>query len=222
MDLTVLALAAFSLIFFPRSKDRWLVSGMAAGYFLFGLSVPHQINTHEYYSLVLVPILALALAPLGERIFSLLSIQPAPWRYLALPLILLAIAYPSWITYSGMIGNNYDGEAAGWREMGAALPSGAIIGLTHDYGTRIAYYGWRPVQAWLTVADFAMLAKRNQGYSEDFEALFAEKTQGMDYFLVTLLGELDAQSMLKARLYDHYPLLHEGKGYLLFDLRHPH
>ena len=42
----------------------------------------------------------------------------------------------------------------------------------------------------------------------------------MDYFLVTLMGELDGQPYLKNRLYDGYPV-EAGDGYLLFDLRHP-
>jgi hypothetical protein len=124
------------------------------------------------------------------------------------------------LTYTGFVGVNYDNEIVGWQRMGAALPEGELVGLTHDYGMRIAYYGWRMVRTWPSNYDFSMLAQRNKGYSENFEKLFAKKTAGMDYFVVTLMGELDAQPQLKARLYDNYPYS-EGKGYILFDLRHP-
>jgi hypothetical protein len=85
---------------------------------------------------------------------------------------------------------------------------------------RLAYYGWRMVRTWPSTYDFSMLAQRNKGYAANFEKLFADKTGGMDYFLVTLFSELDAQPALKARLYDHYPYT-KGEGYVLFDLRHP-
>jgi hypothetical protein len=130
------------------------------------------------------------------------------------------IAYPSWLTYTGLIGVDHRGEPAGWRKMGAELPDGEIVGLTHEYGMRIAYYGWRLVRSWPGSADFAMFQQMNTSDETDYDALFVERTAGMDYFLVTLMGEFDAQPQLKAKLYDNYPFI-DGEGYILFDLRHP-
>ena len=220
-ELPLVWLALVGLILMPQSKDRLLLVGLWAGYFLFGLSFPFPIRTHEYYSIMLIPVIGISLAASGKLVFQALARQPRIWRWLVVPVILLAVAYPSWLVYTGSIGSDYRQESAGWEQIGAALPEGNIVGLTHDYGMRMAYFGWRLVHAWPTTSDFAVLAQRNQGYSEDFEYIFATETANMDYFLVTLMGELEAQPMLKARLYENFPLLHEGGGYLLFDLRHP-
>jgi hypothetical protein len=219
MPLVWLALAGTLLI--SRTKDRLLLSGLWAGYLLFGISFPYPIRTHEYYSIMLIPVIGLSLAPIGRLFFSALASQPRFWRWLVVPVVLLAVSYPSWLVYTGMIGTDYRQESAGWEKISAALPEGNIVGLTHDYGMRMAYFGWRPVRTWPTTSDFALLAQSNVGYSEDFKSLFVTETAEMDYFLVTLLGELESQPMLKARLYENYPLLQDGEGYLLFDLRHP-
>jgi 4-amino-4-deoxy-L-arabinose transferase-like glycosyltransferase len=220
MDLTMLGLALLGLVFVPKNKDRLLLLGLWAGYVLFGLSFPYPIQTHEYYSIMLIPVAGMSLAGLGKVVFAALGKQPPLWQWLAVPVLLLAVAYPAWLTYTGFIGTNYRNEPAAWQKMGETLPSGEYIDLTHDYGMRIAYYGWRMVRFWPANNDFAMLAQRNKGYKENFEKLFVQKTSGMDYFLVTLKGELEAQPELKARLYDNYPYT-QGNGYILFDLRHP-
>ena len=122
-----------------------------------------------------------------------------------------------------MIGVSYSTEAAAWSNMGEELPQdGQIIALTHDYGYRISYFGWRQVQIWPTTDEIDMLAQRvnsNGNAEENFEQQFLDKTQGMDYFLITRFDQLEAQSLLKTRLYEHYPIAAQGDGYLLFDLR---
>jgi hypothetical protein len=219
-DLTMVGLALIGVALIPKTKDRLLVLGLWAGYVLFGLSFPYPIKTHEYYSIMLIPVVGISLAAVAKLVFDALAKIPRVWQGFVVPVILLAVAYPSWLTYTGFVGVNYRSETLAWQKMGAALPAGNYIGITHDYGMRIAYYGWRLVRFWPGVNDFAMLAQRNKGYSENFEKLWEQKTSGMDYFLVTLKGELEAQPMLKTRLYETYPYT-EGSGYILFDLRHP-
>jgi hypothetical protein len=218
VDLTMAGLALLGLVFIPKTKDRWLLVGLWAGYVLFGLSFPYPIQTHEYYSIMLIPVIGMSLAGLGKVVFEALEKLPRLWQWAAVPVMLLAVAYPSWLTYTGFIGVNYANEPPAWQKMGVELPPGKYVGLTHDYGMRIAYYGWRLVRFWPGTDDFAMLAQRDKGYAENFEKLFAQKTAGMDYFLVTLKGELNAQLALKTRLYENYSHT-EGNGYILFDLR---
>jgi hypothetical protein len=53
----------------------------------------------------------------------------------------------------------------------------------------------------------------------DFEQLFLTETQNMDYFLVTRFDQLEAQPMLRDRLYAEFPIVAQGNGYILFDLK---
>ena len=50
------------------------------------------------------------------------------------------------------------------------------------------------------------------------QALFAEKIQGMDYFLVTQFSELNNQPEIKEILYKGYQVREETSDYVVFDL----
>ncbi len=222
-NLALLVAGLASVALFSTRGQRNAVFGMWLGYGVYGLYFPYQIRTHEYYSLMFVPVVALSLAPLGQRLLKAIRSQPLFWRVISAVAVLVGIAYPVWVTYTGLIGVNYAAEAAAWTNMGEQLPQdGQIIALTHDYGYRLGYYGWRHVQVWPTTDEQDMLAQRvssNSGSDEEFEQQFMTKTQGMGYFLITRFDELEAQPLLKAYLYDHYPIEATGDGYLLFGLR---
>ena len=67
--------------------------------------------------------------------------------------------------------------------MGRELPKdAAIIALTHDYGARVAYYGWRRVDLWPTRQDFAFYRLQGHNAAADFDAEFANRTANYDYF----------------------------------------
>lgn len=222
MNLVVIIAGAVGIIFFTKTSHRFLVISWWGGYILYGLFFPFQINTHEYYSLMFVPAVALALAPLTNQTLTKAALLPRNWKvYLLIPL-LLALAYPSWIVYSGMIGEDNRPDAIAWQGIGEALPQdGDIVALTNDYGTRVLYYGMRLVEVWPLSLDIAMQEQRDINYQEDFAALFEQKTSGKDYFLITAFHDLENQPQLKNRLYENYPVYSEGDGYILFDLRTP-
>jgi hypothetical protein len=70
------------------------------------------------------------------------------------------------------------------------------------------------VDLWPLVTDLAEIKNGGSDASQNF----AELTAGRDYFLVTAFGQLDKQPGLKTIL-DGYPVLSEGDGYVLYDLR---
>jgi 4-amino-4-deoxy-L-arabinose transferase-like glycosyltransferase len=222
-NLALLVAGLIGVAFFPAKGARNALLGMWLGYGLYGLCFPFQIRSHEYYSLMFVPVVALSLAPLGKLLLDSLHVRPIFWRLVAAVALLIGMAYPVWITYTGLIGVNYAGEAAAWTNMGRELPKeGQILALTHDYGVRIGYYGWRFVHLWPGTEEFNMLSMRASSSGEesaDFEQQFLTEIQDMDYFLVTRFDQLEAQPLLKERLYDQYPVIAQGDGYILFDLK---
>ncbi len=198
---------------------RGLLLGMWVGYVLYGLALPYNIYTHDYYNLPLVPIIAVLLAPIGTVVLGRMASLSRGWRAFILAAIVFAVAYQAWVNRSGILGTDYHSEPLGWVKMGRELPTeGSIIGLTHDYGARIAYYGWRRVAVWPTTQDFVLFDLQGRGRSADFEAEFEQRTRGYDYFLVTLFGEFEAQSALREKLVGSYPLEIDGDGYLLYRL----
>ncbi len=93
-----------------------------------------------------------------------------------------------------------------------------VTALTPDYGARLAYWGWVIPNNWPTLAD---LKYQGLDQVEDFSAFLNGQTEGRDYFLITLLDELERQPQLKELLFLWYPLVDQGPGYLIFDTKHP-
>ena len=65
------------ILFFARGPARVLVASMFGGYFAYGLVFNYHIHTHDYYSLQLIPIVALALGPITLAAGNWLGAQ---WR----------------------------------------------------------------------------------------------------------------------------------------------
>ncbi len=218
LGFAAVGLAAVWLL--PR-PGRGLVIGLWIGYGLYGLALPYTIVTHNYYSIALVPIVALSLAPLAAFLFGALARQPWYGRLVTLAVFAGLLAYRTWFTRSTLLDTDYRAEPSGWIAMGKALPQdGAIIGLTHDYGLRVAYYGWRQVTPWLVAADFELARIEGHSSQAPGSGEIQRRVQGFRYFLVTLFGELDAQPALKAFLEQH-PVAAQGSGFVLYDLASP-
>ena len=222
MDITLIAVALCSILLLER-RDRYFMISLLVGYLLIGLTVPSLIITHDYYNLFLVPVIAISLAPLGDLVYTKVSVYGKVWQLGLIAIILLSLAYMGLIARNNLVAKNYRPEILGWIKMGKELPSGAsYIGLTHDYNARIKYYGWIDVVSWpLTLDQTQMhtLAGGNADMSSAvWEDIFYEKTQGFDYFIVTLFDELNSQPVLK-RMLDQYSTI-DGDGYILYDLHH--
>ena len=72
------------ILFFPRGVARVVVASMFGGYFAYGLMFNYHIYTHDYYSLQLIPIVALALGPITLTALNSLRAQ---WKISPLRLI---------------------------------------------------------------------------------------------------------------------------------------
>ena len=216
-------LLGLTALLFARPQGRALLLGWGAGYVIFGFSVPYLIYSHNYYSLSATPLLAVALAVPLQRLWDALR-RPAWGRWAQAALVLLSAALALfWLdaSYRRLRNDDYRHEPAYWAQLAAQLPTdGKIVALTQDYGYRIAYYGpYVPDALWPPRGEFAL--RQLRGRSVDMLAEFQRRTKGMDYFLVTAMGQWEHQPTLRELLESHYPLIAQGDGYLLFDLRHP-
>ncbi len=217
--LTPLFLALFGVLL-AQGRLRALLPGLWGGYFVYGLTLPYQMYTHSYYHLQLIPIVALSLAPVAQRLLGALPQQPRWAQTAAAGLMLLAVAYPSWVARSTLLAQDYRSEPAYWQEVVSVIPTdGKVVALTQDYGYRLMYFGERWVKPWPSTGEQALAALR--GKDNDFSAKFARFTEGRAYFVVTTMGQWNRQPDLKQYLTEHYPLIAQGDGYLVFDLRQP-
>lgn len=216
-----LILAAIAAVLILTERKRTLLVGMWLGFLLLGLSVPSLVITHNYYNLYALPLTALSLAPLGQLFAERLAKQGIVWKVAFVGIAGLGMLYPAWNARTQLLVDDYHEEVLGWIKMGEELPQGArIIGITHDYNQRLAYYGWTLIQSWPLTADQEMmvLAGGNMDMNDPYwDTYFQSHIVNEDYFLITNMAELDSQPRLKANL-SNYPSI-KGEGYVLYDLR---
>jgi len=212
-----LMLALLGIFFFDKERRRFILA-LWAGYGIFGLYFNYHIASHDYYSLPLIPLAALSIAPLADKFFTQLK-QLTPTRLLRIPafsLLLLGLFMSLWSTRNQLNAVDYRPQAQMWAEIGQKVDGYNAAGLTQDYGSRMAYWGWVYVTSWPTYGD--LLYHDNMlGAQQDFEEQFATLAAKKDLFIVTDFADLNLQPFLKEKL-KTYPIFAEGDGYVIYNL----
>lgn len=218
-SLSNILLSLVGTIIAKRELKALLVGGWT-GYFIYGLFFPYQMVTHEYYHLMLIPLIGLSIVSVAEAVNGLIQPQDWFWRLAAVAVLVGSCGYCLYVGRSVLIARSYANEPIAWKKIGDAIPAdGKIIALTSEYGNRLMYYGWRGIAGyWPDSGDLRLFSLAGSGPT-DFASYFKDKINGMDYFLVTMFSEFDAQPDLKDELTKNYPVLSEGDGYVLYDLR---
>jgi len=222
ISLAATLFAALSIFLTDPKRERPLIIGLWVGYLLFGMTFSYHIYTHDYYQLPFIPVVAISLAP-GLRLFldRFFDRNPTIFSRLVLVIvILIGIIVPSWYSRDLLANSDYRNEPAFWAEIGDKLghiPD--VVGLTQDYGNRLAYWGWQSSTNWFTSADIGL--RYLAGQNVDLMKNFTDDTAGKKYFLVTMFGEFDQQPEVKNLLYTHYPIFAQTDEYIIFDLQHP-
>jgi hypothetical protein len=215
-----LAILAFFLI---RQKDfRIIYLSLWMGYIIFGYTFAYHIYTHNYYSLPLVFIVAVGFGIIFDVIFQKLeSLELSKlFRVLVVLILFAGVALAALVTRNNLQLASYRHEAAYWKALGEKIGvNKQVIGLTHDYGYRLQYWGFVLPKDWPTRGDM-VVSELGGKTTPDFVEYFNSATNDMDYFLVTLIGDFEAQTDLHDYLFANYPY-EQGDGYYLFDLRHP-
>ena len=211
-----LTLGLLGLFFVENEKRRFLL-GLWTGYTIFGLYFNYHISSHDYYSLPLIPIVALSLAPLADWFFAQLASMLKPSStVIVVGILLFGIFASIWNTRAEMKRIDYRPEAQMWVEIGETIRDKNTVGLTQDYGSRLAYWGWQTLTSWPTYGDL-VYHDDLRGAQLEFDRLFEDLAVNKELFLVTDFDELKRQPLLKEKL-SGYPIFAEGDGYIIFDL----
>ncbi|MEZ4669131.1 MAG: glycosyltransferase family 39 protein [Anaerolineae bacterium] len=219
-----LILSIQALITTRKSLQADTLRSLWLGYFLYGFIINWPISSHDYYSLPIIPIVALSIASTIDYVIVRL---PAPIKrpYIAIAVLLLigvisigGLAYylPKTIVTSDEIQAVKTSE-----EIGAMLNhSPNVIFLTDDYGSRLRYYGeisgygWP--DRWSAYAD-AVAGRPQLSADKYFEHIDAGSTYR--YFVITAFDELELQPDLQAFLETNFPVLAHSDNYLIYDLQ---
>jgi hypothetical protein len=210
----MLALLGFFLS--DDRRFRSLMFGLWGAYLLYSLFFDYHAATHDYYQLPFIPIVAVSLAPLGEWFFARLAggTVRGGWRIAASVILLLGLVMITWNIRSQMKAADYRSEAAMWTKIGELTRDESVIGLVQDYGAPLEYWGWRTIPTWPYSGDLKFML----GEGVPTKKIFQDYSSRKDLFLVTDFEELRRQPELKTML-DKYPILMQGDGFVIYDLR---
>lgn len=213
-------LSLAGILLFRTNAPRFLLVGTWFGYVVFGFAFPYHFITHEYYHLPLIPIVAIGLIPVADLLVRQIARQKGwLWRAVFAGLLLFAVAMKMWEARNTLVTSDYRHEIAYWQELGQTIGyDKKIVELSGDYGDRLAYFGWVSGLLWPTTADVAVRTLAGQTQS-DFASIFADRTSGKDLFVVTTPPEWENQPELREYLTANYPLIAQGDGYWIFNLK---
>jgi Dolichyl-phosphate-mannose-protein mannosyltransferase len=130
--------AVFGVLLLRPGSPRALMAGLWGGYFLFGLVFTYHIHTHGYYSLQLIPVVALSLGPVWDVAAGYIERrdQQNYRRALVSGLVVIAVIFAAVEQRTTIFGIA--------QQAGGAKPfSGRYLGsaLIADYGARARTYG---------------------------------------------------------------------------------
>jgi hypothetical protein len=213
----VLMIALLGLFFYDDKNRRFILT-LWLGYLTFGFYFNFHISTHDYYSLPLIPIVALSIAPLASSIFSKLS-EITNTKFLqtsAFCFLLFGLLATTWNTRNILNATNYRPEVRMWAEIAQITKGYNVAGLTQDYGARMAYWGWKHITALPSYGD--VLYSIERGSKANFEEKFSNMIAKKDLLIITDFNDLNRQPFLKEQL-KKYPIYAEGDGYVIYDLQ---
>ena len=202
-----LSLAALGWLVLAAKPARAFLSALWSGYILYGLVFPHHIASHDYYSLPLIPIAALSLAPLATAILPRIW-NAATSRFARIAILLstffFLLSYTA-ISYLDARMEDTRSSAQAYAEIGETLQhQPGIVALTTGYGYPLAYYGWQNVSLWSA--------------ADNFEQGFSKQTFEKAYFVVTDFDELARQLQLAEKL-SAYRVFAQTREYIIYDLK---
>ncbi len=215
-------LALLGIFLAKPGRDRALLSGTLLGYLIYGYALPYHISTHNYYQLPLIVFISLSLAVVGKTLFQILAETNGPSAFARAAIagiLLFGIGSAMWNVRVELVKDDFRDEPQFWAQLGDKLGhTTAVLGLTQDYGNRLAYWGWQRLDEWPTTGDQNL--RELAGKARSFEAIFNERIAGKQYFVVTNFKQFDGQPELKDKLFKTYPVLEQSQDYIIFDLQH--
>jgi hypothetical protein len=209
-------IALIGLILVRSKVWRRFLIGSWLGFVVYGFAVSYYVTTHSYYLLPLIPLAAISIGSVGDRLFSpMRKNRLGAWITAGeIAVLVLGISLGNFIYRS----EDFRHEPGYYAKVASFVSAdNSIIALSQDYGFRLAYYGLINVQPWTGLEKNLLPGQGvedQDSYSDNFSAAMEE----YDFFIITRMKEFRKQTELKTELREHYPVLVEGGGYLIFDL----
>jgi hypothetical protein len=236
-----LAGALFGVLVCRSGLVRALLLGLWGGYFIFGLVFTYHIHTQDYYSLQLIPVVALSLCPVVELVMKHLRqvglhsvAGPIIVALSVLVLIVGAVEHRQTISMIAAQDNAatvFARRVAAYKEIGrSANHSQRVLFLTRDegdYGWPLMYHGRLSGPTWLLpsrsreepLSTYSKhLEERLDIYSMRLYSY--SRTRSLEYFIISRESwKGEDYEDLRTFLTDNLPMIGREDYYVVFDLR---
>lgn len=204
------------------------LGGLWIGYMLFVLVFTYVVSTHNYYQLQLVPIVALSLCPLIDRVLEPLR---AAYRQTATRIMftVLLVVVAAILSLREVVQRHSTGVYFNLDP--ALIPDMEEIGELTDHSSRtvtLSLHYSRPLRYhariagldWPTTGELAILSYAQDRPQQSIADYINEvlSPADYDYFVVTNMVEWERQPALQVWLCA-YPVLAETDHYIIFDLQ---
>jgi len=223
--------AMLGILWLRRGLPRATAVSLWFGYVCYGLVFNYHVHTHDYYSLLLLPIVALCLGPVGEMLLVRLR-EATDSRLIRAAVAAMLLGALSLAVGPGIIIDRRDAAEQAPKERATirvAKKVGELVKhstrtvlLTADYGNALKYYGWLAGRWWPNDGD---LRKEQLMGNPQLDAKTRFKTQyrslAPDFFIITDLDTFAKGRDLRDFLTHNYTLLHGTEDYIIFDLTAP-
>jgi hypothetical protein len=212
--------AVLSIPIAPSRLTKGLLAGLWCGYIVFGLVFTHNVRTHDYYHLLLIPIVALSLGVTAERVLQTMVSARTFWRWGSGAILVLILALYVYEAKQNLDRRGFASQVELFEEIGNRVEhSTKTVFLAPNYGAPLQYHGHLAGLDWPYVGDLRSAIhqiRKLQRRREHLASLFS--TNPPQYFIVTDLAEFEAQPDLK-KVLEAYPTLATTSKYQIYDLR---
>ena len=239
--------ALVGVLLLRKGLPRALMIGLWGGYFLFGVAFAHHVATVAYYSLQLIPVVALSLGPIADLVMKCLSQTVNLYRVgqlglhgygraivvlgLSISVLVLSAAgnrQPTdWMIAQQSHAASY---VASSQEIGKVVKhSHSTISLFGGYITNaysrepnytyaLMYHGQLSGYIWPYPSRSGKLREQNSTERRLFSRRYSKHSP--EYFIISKGWWPRAETRgLKAFLINKFPIAAQGDTYIVFDLR---
>lgn len=227
-----------------RKEIKFALAGLLLGYIGYALIFSYATATHDYYQIVLFPIIALMLGQAwvlvknsekrkqlkAGALFSLLFAGVVFSLYHQYTFVKWAHQmkdYSPAYFFVGEQGSYFNNNIPEENIWGNSFKAGELTGhgvnnifLSRSYGNAVMYYGKMFGRWWPTEEDFALLSFRGKSLlpaEELYNSRYA--SQKPKFFIITDLVSWKKQPGLQKFLRENFKVFAEEEGFIIFDLR---
>lgn len=219
----ILLPAAIAGVLLLRGPSRILMLGLGAGYVSFCLIFNYHTATHDYYHMLLLPVVAIGLGKAGDFLVFFLNEKLSPPQFRILAPVFFLTVLTAFVTegISKVDAKNAAWHTAIYERIGERVGhSRDTLILAPNYGTPLKYHGWVEGIGWLDQDDLTYQSWLNRQVPETAARLQKIcREENPRYFIIALPDETEKHQALTEFLDASFPALVRDDSAIIYDLQ---